>query len=84
MTDIVLKKTSNTFWNLEMSKTVEHYLCDVEYPNEVKKNLCSEISLPVLLDKNCILMLQLQGATVFNYTEQLCMEPEQIKVEQNE
>lgn len=67
-----------------MTKTVEHYLCDVRYPNEVKQNLCSEIALPVLLDKNHILMLQLQGAKVYNYTNALCMEPESVEVEHNE
>lgn len=67
-----------------MTKTVEHYLCDVSYPNEVKVNPCNEITLPVLLDKNRILMLQLQGATVFNYTKKLCMEPEMIEVKHNE
>lgn len=67
-----------------MTKTVEHYLCDVRYPGEVKKNPCSEIALPVLLDKNRILVLQLQGATVYNYTNALCMKPELAEVEHNE
>lgn len=67
-----------------MTKTVEHYLCDVTYPDEVKGNPCSEIALPVLLDKNRILMLQLQGATVYNYTNALCMQPKSVKVEHNE
>lgn len=69
---------------LKKTKTLEHYLCDVTYSDEVKKNPCSEIALPVLLDKNRILVLQLQGATVYNYTNALCMEPELVEVEQNE
>lgn len=67
-----------------MTKIVEHYLCDVTYPDEVKGNPCNEIALLVLLDKNHILMLQLQGAKVYNYTNALCMEPELIEVEHNE
>ena len=69
---------------LKKTKKVEHYLCDVRYPDEVKKNPCGEIALPVLLDKNRILVLQLQGARVFNYTESLCLEPEMLEKEQHE
>jgi hypothetical protein len=65
-----------------MTKTVAEYLCSVMYPNEAKVNPCSEIALPVWLDKNSIILHQLQGAQVFNHTENLCLEPKFKEVEQ--
>lgn len=56
-----------------MTKVIAH-LVDVEH-KEIK-NPCNEISLPVLMEPKEITFLRLQGYTVFDYTESLCMEPE--------
>ena len=61
-----------------MTKKTEKFLCDVSYPDTVTKNPCREIPMPQLLDSNQIIMLQLQGAVVYNYTEQLNLDPEII------
>ena len=53
------------------------HLVDVDWPVKTG-NLCSEISLPVLMEPKDITMLRLRGVDVYDYTESLDMEAELV------